>query len=258
MSNQEHLKWKKFWDEQALVEDLHQAVRGDRIMSEEVQAFHDKRLLSLFNAEPDDKILDAGCGVGDQILLLNPYVAAITAIDFAPAMVERCQARIAAANNITAEVTVEVADVTALPYADDAFDKAISIAVLQYLNPEECDRMFSELARVVKPGGIIVFHVKDMCSPTGIMITFGRFLRAVTKCRPALEYQYRTHHWYNKKAGHFGKVENSYAYGTWTPFMPVAMMAAIAGWETKYRFIQNRLPHGKEYFVRLKTNRRNK
>lgn len=252
MSNQEHLKWKEFWDEQAAVEDPHKAVRGDRIMTDEVQAFHDQRLLDLFKPNASDSILDAGCGVGDQILLLGSSVKTITAIDFSPAMVERCRARISTAKHITADVKIEVADVTDLPYPDNAFDKAISIAVLQYLNPEECDKMFAELARVAKPGGTIVFHVKDLYSPTGLMITFGRFLRAILKGRPPLEYQYRTHRWYKRKARKVGKVEASYAYGTWTPFMPVTMMAAIARWETKYRFIQNRLPHGKEYFIRLR------
>lgn len=252
MSNQEHLKWKEFWNEQAAVADPHQAVRGDRIMTDEVQSFHDRRLAALLKPASADKLLDAGCGVGDQILLFGSVVSEITAIDFSPAMVERCRTRIATAKNITADIRVEVADVTDLPYADNEFDKAISIAVLQYLNPEECDKMFAELARVVKPGGVIVVHIKDMCSPTGLMITFGRFLRAMTKGRPPLEYQYRTHRWYKKKARRIGSVEDSYAYGTWTPFMTHRLMAAIALWETRYRFIQDRLPHGKEYFIKVR------
>jgi ubiquinone/menaquinone biosynthesis C-methylase UbiE len=257
MSNQEHLKWKGFWDEQASVEDPHQAVRGDRIMTAEVQDFHDRRLIDLLSPDSGDTLLDAGCGVGDQVLLFGSRVSAITAIDFSPAMVERCRVRVASASGITADVKIEVADVTDLPYPDNTFDKAVSIAVLQYLNPEECDRMFSELSRVVKPSGVIVFHIKDLYSPTGLMITFGRFLRAIIKGRPPLEYHYRTDRWYKKKARAFGTIENSYAYGTWTPFMPVAMMAAIARWETKYRLIQDNFPHGKEYFIRLRNDRRN-
>lgn len=254
MNEQEHLKWKDFWEQQAAVADPHQAVRGDRIMTREVQAFHDRKLIELLDPDPGDMMLDAGCGAGDQVLLLGALVSQITAIDFSPAMVERCRVRIAESSNVTAKTIVETADVTALPYADDSFDKAISIAVLQYLNPEESDKMLAEMARVIKPGGVIVFHVKDLWSPTGIMITFGRFLRAIIKGRPPLEYQYRTHWWYKKKARRVGTVEASYAYGTWTPFMPKSMMATIARWETQHRVIQNRWPHGKEYFVRVRTS----
>jgi len=247
------LKWQSFWDEQAAVEDEHVAVRGDRIMTEEVQAFHDRGLLTLLDPQKDDNILDAGCGVGDQVILLAPLVNEISAIDFSPAMVERCRTRISKEDyRFCAKAVIMEGDITALEFPDNTFDKAISIAVMQYLNPEECDKALAELARVVKPGGVIVFHVKDLWSPTGIMITFGRFLRAILKGRPPLEYQYRTHRWYKKKARQVGKVEASYAYGTWTPFMPKKLMATIARWETKYRFIHNRWPHGKEYFIKVR------
>jgi ubiquinone/menaquinone biosynthesis C-methylase UbiE len=252
MTEQEHLKWKSFWEDQAAVTDPHQAVRGDRIMTPEVQTFHDRELIKLVDPTPEDRILDAGCGAGDQIILLGSLVARITAVDFSPAMVARCRARVAAEPDVTAETTIEVADVTELPYGDNTFDKAISIAVQQYLNPEESDRMLTELARVVKPGGVIVFHVKDLWSPTGMMITFGRWLRALIKGRPPLEYQYRTHWWYKKKARRIGKIAGSYAYGTWTPFMPKSLMAAIARWETQHRFLQKRWPHGKEYFIKVR------
>ncbi len=254
MTEQEHLKWKSFWEDQAAVADPHQAVRGDRIMTPAVQSFHDRELIKLIDPQPEDRILDAGCGAGDQIILLGSLVARITAIDFSPAMVARCQARIAKEPNITAETTIEVGDVTGLPYEDNSFDRAISIAVQQYLNPEESDLMLTELGRVVKPGGVVVFHVKDLWSPTGVMITFGRWLRALIKGRPPLEYQYRTHWWYKKEARRIGKIAGSYAYGTWTPFMPKSLMAKIARWETKYRFLQNRWPHGKEYFIKVRVN----
>lgn len=250
MSNiSEHEKWKPFWDEQAKVTDPHQAVRGDKIMSDEVQAYHDARLLKLLDLKSDDRVLDAGCGVGDQVLLVAPHAGHVTAIDFAPQMVERCRQRV---GGQFSNVAIEVADVTGLPYQDGSFDKAVSIAVLQYLNPDEVEKMFSEVKRVVKPGGIAVFHIKDMVSPTGSMITFGRFLRAMLKGRPPLEYEYRTHWWYTKRLRKVGSVEARYAYGTWTPFMPKRLMSGIATLETKFRFFLDPIPHGKEYFIKVK------
>mgnify|MGYP000497224761 FL=1 len=51
-------------------------------------------------------------------------------------------------------VTVEQADITALPYADDSFDVAVAGNVIHLLpDPEQALR---ELARVVRPGGTII------------------------------------------------------------------------------------------------------
>ena len=250
MSQQEHLKWKSFWDSQATVEDSYQAVRGEKVMSDEVQAYHDRKLVGMLAPEPRDTLLDAGCGPGDQVVLLSPLVKQITAIDFSPAMIDRCRARLAEADIANADVTT--ADVTGLPFGDDTFDKVICIAVMQYLNPEEVDTAVAELARVAKPGGVLVVHIKDLWSGTGAIITFGRFLRALIKGRPSLEYQYRAHWWYKNKLENFGEVEESYAYGTWTPFMPRKLMSWIAAMEVRHRFFQDRWPHGKEYFIKVR------
>ncbi len=249
MTLQEHDKWRDFWDDQAKVTDLHQAVRGDKVLGDEVQAFHDRRLIELLDPHPDDVILDAGCGVGDQTLLMGPLVKRITAIDFSPVMVERCGQRI---KTVLDNADVRVADITALPFEDGSFDKAISIAVLQYLNPEEVEAAVSEIGRVLKPGGVAVFHIKDMASPTGMMITFGRFIRALTRGRPELEYQYRTHWWYKQKMRKCGKVEASYAYGMWTPFMPASLISGLASFEVKCRRHTNILMLGKEYYIKMR------
>lgn len=245
----EHDKWREFWDEQAKVTDLHRAVRGDKVFSDDVQAFHDRRLTELFNPRPEDQVLDAGCGAGDQTLLIGPLVDHVTAIDFSPVMVERCGSRI---KDVLNNTDVQVADITALPFADDAFDKAISIAVLQYLNLEEVEAAVSEMGRVLKPGGTAVFHIKDMASPTGLMITFGRFIRALIKGRPELEYQYRTHWWYKKRMRKHGNIEASYAYGMWTPFMPASLISGLATLEVKCRRRTNILMLGKEYYIKVR------
>lgn len=249
MSDEARLKWRDFWNKQAKIEDSYQAVRGEKIMPDDVQAYHDRALVRLIDAKPEDTLLDAGCGTGDQVVLMSGIVGSITAIDFSEAMTDRCKARLNETGQTGAKVTVEMADVTALPYADGTFDKTMCIAVVQYLDASEVNLALAELARVTKPGGLLVLHLKDLWSGTGMMITFGRFLRGLIKGRPELEYHYRTHWWYKNKLRRYGIIEGSYAYGTWTPFMPRKMMSWIALMETRHRFFQNRWPHGKEYFI---------
>lgn len=245
----EREKWRKFWDEQAKVPEAHIAVRGEKVFSDRVQAFHDQKLVELISLKPSDHILDAGCGLGDQVILLSPRVAKITGIDYSAPMVERCKERLTKEGVGNAEV--RVADVTNLPFPDNSFDHALSICVLQYLTEEECLKMFGEISRVVKPGGNIVYHFKNTCSPTGMMIQTGRAIRALIKGRPPLEYYYRPRWWYKKRLQRFGKITGRYSYGVWTPFMPRKLMGFIASLETKMAALPFLRPFGKEYFYKV-------
>ncbi len=251
MPQSDYGDWKEFWENQAKVTDLHEAVRGQKILGDEVQSFHDQKLRTLLELEPSNVVLDAGCGVGDQAILISPEASKIKAIDFSPAMVDRCKERLADQGITNTEV--EVANVTSLPFSDASFDRTVSIAVLQYLNPDEVNKMFSEIKRVVKPGGVVVYHIKNLFSPTGLMITTGRFIRALIKGRPPLEYRYRTHRWYRKRLKSFGKIEESYAYGTWTPFMPKKLMAFIARMEIRWFNLFGFIPLGKEYYIKVRS-----
>lgn len=254
-TNNEHTKWKEFWDKQAQEEeDIHKAVRGERVFSDQVQAFHDRRLLELLSPKPTDHILDAGCGLGDLVLLLSNKVARITAIDYAPAMVERCKVRLDKAGVKNADL--QVADVTDLPFADDFFDGAIGIGLLPCLSDEEVIKTFSEIKRVVKKGSPIVFHFKNTFSPCGVVVTTGRSLRALIKGRPPLESHYRPYWWYTRRLKDIGDLTGRYSYGTWTPLMPRRLMELIADLETRMVRIAPVLrPFGKEYFLTLRVNK---
>lgn len=51
-------------------------------------------------------------------------------------------------------------DGTQLPFADESFDHAYSISVLEHIGEDRDLDPLAELARVVKPGGRIVFTVR--------------------------------------------------------------------------------------------------
>ncbi|WP_437839359.1 class I SAM-dependent methyltransferase [Sorangium sp. So ce1153] len=103
--------------------------------------------LRLADVEPGARVLDVAAGPG-TLSLLAAREARVTAIDFAPAMVERLRERAARAG---LAVDARVGDGMALPFEDGSFDAAFSMFGLMFF-PDR-DRGFRELFRVLRPGG---------------------------------------------------------------------------------------------------------
>lgn len=99
---------------------------------------------------PGDEVLECACGTGAISAAIAPACARLVATDYSDGMLAQARKKLAKRSN----VTVEQADITALPYADDSFDVAVAGNVIHLLpDPEQALR---ELARVVKPGGTII------------------------------------------------------------------------------------------------------
>jgi ubiquinone/menaquinone biosynthesis C-methylase UbiE len=46
-----------------------------------------------------------------------------------------------------------------MPYADNFFDTVVLISILEHLQPDELSKAFTEIKRVLKPGGQAVYGV---------------------------------------------------------------------------------------------------
>ncbi|WP_051326277.1 class I SAM-dependent methyltransferase [Glycomyces tenuis] len=101
-------------------------------------------------ATPDLAVLDVACGPGSLAVAAAAAGAEVTGLDAAPALLELARARADAAG-----VGVEwiEADMTALPFPDDAFDLVASAFGCMFA--PEPEAMAAELARVCRPGGRI-------------------------------------------------------------------------------------------------------
>jgi demethylmenaquinone methyltransferase/2-methoxy-6-polyprenyl-1,4-benzoquinol methylase len=88
-------------------------------------------------------LLDLGCGTGD--LVRGGGVGRVVGLDVSGAMLRRARGRLG-----TAARLVQGSAFT-LPFADRSFNGAVSGFVLR--NLESLDEAFTELARVVRPGG---------------------------------------------------------------------------------------------------------
>ncbi len=119
-------------------------------------AHADDRSLSIFMTlgqfQPNDRLLDAGCGPGIVTRYLARHVAHVTGVDLTPAMLEL--ARRSAAEASIANVTFIDGDMTDVPAPDAAFDGVVTRYAFHHLaSPGAAMR---ELVRVTRPGGAIV------------------------------------------------------------------------------------------------------
>ncbi|MBZ9849867.1 class I SAM-dependent methyltransferase [Mesorhizobium sp. CA14] len=103
-----------------------------------------------------EKILDVGCGTGSLTFELakSGDLAEIQAIDFSPVFVAAAKER-----NTDPRVTIQQADATALPFADNAFDRALALLVLHFV--PEAGKAVAEMRRVTRPGGVVAAVVWD-------------------------------------------------------------------------------------------------
>jgi arsenite methyltransferase len=107
---------------------------------------------SLGRLEPGERVLDVGSGAGTDSLVAAQMVGPagrVTGIDLTPEMLAK--ARRAAAELRAANVEFLPAEAERLPFADASFDVVISNGVIDLI-PDK-DAVFSELHRVLRPGG---------------------------------------------------------------------------------------------------------
>ena len=135
---------KGFWERFAGLYDLVMKTRGT---AAERAASYAAELVA-----PDARVLDAACGTGLFACALAPRVARVDACDYAPAMAKRTRAKAARRGFVNVACSVE--DVTALSFPDATFDAAVAANVLHLL--ERPDVALAELARVTKPGGLLI------------------------------------------------------------------------------------------------------
>lgn len=90
------------------------------------------------------RVLDAGCGEG---VLIDEYAGRLAIEGIDP--------------NYSSDL-VRLGSLTALPYGDSAFDRALCLDVLEHLTFEEQPKALAELHRVIRPGGELFVSVPNL------------------------------------------------------------------------------------------------
>ena len=91
---------------------------------------------------------DLGCGSGRALLWNRDLGADVIGIDIAPFF----------SHDARQQIDLLLGDLRQLPFADNTFDKAWSLDVLEHLSPDALDGMLAEAARVLKPGGALFVY----------------------------------------------------------------------------------------------------
>ena len=109
------------------------------------------------------EILDIGCGEGYCSRALKAMGASqVEGIDISPEMIELAKQQ---ELNNPMGINYLTGDVTCLAYDDDSFDMVLGMFVYNYLTVEETEKSFSDVYRVLKPGGTFVFAVPHPAFP---------------------------------------------------------------------------------------------
>lgn len=105
-----------------------------------------------------DEVLDIGCGTGRITLPLARHVGSVTGLDMSQAMLDQAAIKAAAAG---LDVIFRQGDMVELPFKSQSFDAIVSILALMHVLPEERPRVFAEIYRVLRPGGVLLIGVKN-------------------------------------------------------------------------------------------------
>jgi len=116
--------------------------------------------IELLNIAQGESVLELGCGAGYamKLILDQTLVEQVVGVDLSPTII--LSAAIRNKNGLNAKkATLVQANVNRLPFQDENFDKVFSIHSIYFW--ENLSETFTEIYRVLKPGGYFVITLCD-------------------------------------------------------------------------------------------------
>ena len=116
-------------------------------------------------------VLDVGSGTGYLLYEFSKQGYQVTGVEPAPFM--RMQASLSYPG-----ITVKAGSVNKLEFPDNSFDAVTAIEVFRYLSPEDIRTGYSEILRVLKPGGVLIATLVNRYALDGfIFLYYARWLK---------------------------------------------------------------------------------
>jgi ubiquinone/menaquinone biosynthesis C-methylase UbiE len=107
-------------------------------------------------------ILECGAGTGLLLERMARFAKSAKGIDLSPGMLDKARSR---------GLDVIEASVTSIPFADSSFDVTCAFKVLAHV--PELGRALTEMARVTRPGGVVLAEFYNPFSLRGLLKRFG-------------------------------------------------------------------------------------
>src|SRR5580658_9588679 len=107
-------------------------------------------------------VLECGAGTGLLLERMAAFARSAKGIDLSPGMLARAQAR---------GLDVREASVTEIPFADASFDVVCAFKVLAHV--PEIEKALAEMARVTRPGGVVIAEFYNPVSLRGLVKRLG-------------------------------------------------------------------------------------
>jgi SAM-dependent methyltransferase len=104
------------------------------------------------------RALDVGCGTGETDAYLAPHLAELEGVDVSDRVLETARRR-----NPTVGYTAY--DGERLPFEAGRFDLSFAICVLHHVPSAQWERFLREMARVVRPGGLVAIVEHNPYNP---------------------------------------------------------------------------------------------
>jgi SAM-dependent methyltransferase len=106
------------------------------------------------NVDPDDlvEVAEICCGQGEAIPIFEEQIGQGIGVDISPAMLEKAKKKYEANENF---IFVQ-GDATMLPLGDNSFKSVIMLGGIHHVTDRE--KLFSEVFRILKPGGRFYFR----------------------------------------------------------------------------------------------------
>lgn len=101
----------------------------------------------------DKIVLDYGCGLGDNSVLLASREAKVVGVDISPELIELAERRMAI-HDLSGQAEFRVGSAHELPLADESVDVVFGMAILHHLDLQLSS---DEIYRVLKKGGRAIF-----------------------------------------------------------------------------------------------------
>ena len=124
-------------------------------------------LLLQARIQPGQRVLDLACGTATLTIAIkraHPQ-ATVIGIDGDPTILRQAQTK---AQRACAEIQFDEGLSYELPYAEESFDYVLSSLFFHHLTRENKLRTFTEVKRVLKPGGEI--HIADWGAPQNVLM----------------------------------------------------------------------------------------